>query len=344
MSLASYQLSLKDALLLPFYSSYASRHFSEGVDDKSRSWVHYTLGTLESIPIVCAIVSLAEYIFIEIVSFFCAKDPVIDPTSFKMWKSSQNNCDGFASVLLASELARIINENSEEIYVDKDQLAKQAMLMGGTCTSMSMSFVEQVLAIFDIDAQDFEYRLYEHRYTYMESSPEFRYYQACFNAIRPKSGTKAPDLRERKIQRISECYNLTVEKTTRTFRVAAYDASKGFEIDRIIEYQKHLHARLADLGDLEDGVYFIRARLNSNEDFIDTDGHSLVYIKKEGRSFFYDPNYGLYRATGSDRDTLAYFLSISNCEWPCSQIQLFKIKSTEVSVDSLSDSSEESCA
>lgn len=204
-----------------------------------------------------------------------------------VFQGNQAGCDGPVSISRAtSMLAKLHALRPRCIQFNPIKIVSS--LKGGTCSAMSLEFLDTYFKAKRISIEKYNHRfdklldlMIKVGQNFSSSSEEMRNRQAAFNAIEidlEHPLLEITDYSKNKVQSLANYHSLITDYS-----------SLEIDIDQFDSESRLSH----ELATLPEGAFFVRILKPANNEKLEEHGHSLVYIKENGLSLFYDPNYGL---------------------------------------------------
>ncbi len=206
----------------------------------------------------------------------------------KIKHGNQAQNAGEIRVQLAQKYCEKLNEYSEETHVVFSPSRLQNPISGGTCSAMAFDFADKYLdkrptmtpdEIFDEIAPRFE-----------NSSLLFRTRQAVFNTLRKDDRYPPADFMRDKVGSMLRAYGRSITDSSEMFymkdTLTLNSSSK--EIKQAMKKIEQF------LNEHSEGVFVIRCVVLEDNDKGELFGHSTTLIREKDKSYFYDPNEGIY--------------------------------------------------
>lgn len=301
--LNNYRLSNSEILQSVFVSEYGCRHWAQAKIEGQNKWGHRLIALLEFCPVLGWLATLVEACFVHcVLSPQVDEEPILEsiqvlsphvdeepiPKPIQLFNSNQNFCNGSINKKEAREKIETLNKNpAEEIEFDPKEIeADNFELEGGTCTAMSLEFLNKYFQIkkamreeqLPLTHENLKERIIQLKAEFATSSPKFRTRQAAYNAIRVKDCKRQLDYSLNKMQSIANDYS--------------------FQLHPVSEEISALKEESAKTG--EEGAFLIRILRPDQNKKLEMYGHSMVYINEHGICVFYDCNCGAFDLGKSD--------------------------------------------
>lgn len=196
-----------------------------------------------------------------------------------LFNGSQLECAGTVSEIEAKAIVQELNDNYPACIRFNPSLVTNH-LIGGTCTAMSFQFLDDYFKIKKScpDGADFQTHLFQklkdvvHKFT--SSSQEMRNRQAAFNTIEVVKSQECEDYKKHKMQALANNHALTIDWASNAINILDENESAS------------------ELSSLPEGAFLLRILKLADNEKLEENGHSLVFIKENGFHLFYDPNFG----------------------------------------------------
>lgn len=199
----------------------------------------------------------------------------------QVFKGSQAGCDGDVTVRKCNEIFhKIVSKQPKTISFNEGKIAEE--VKGGTCSAMAFDFAERYLEIREnpeLNSQGNNTllnRVSKLGEDFKKSSLERRTEQAAFNTIEVKKGVKQADYSRDKMQAILNYHDLKMDYSSK--EISPNDLNNN-KLEN-------------ELNSLPNGTYILRVIDPSNNEKLETQGHSAVFIKENNLGIYYDPNHG----------------------------------------------------
>ena len=291
--LNNYNLSFGEVIQSLFVSEYGLRHLEQAKIQTECEWGHRIIAVIELCPLLGFIVSIIEALIASILQSDNSDSPFqftpsdqTSPIKNRVWlvKGSQSECCGSVSIAKVESIrSKLEIHHTAGIQFNQKKVVDN--VVGGTCTAMSLEFLDSYLKAEKIskeNANEQSDMLLKHLINIGQklssSSEEMRNRQAAYNTIEVTTENNAIDYSKNKIQSLANFHSLEIN----------YSSS---EID--IEKLNNENELSKEIDVLQEGAFLIRILKPANNEKLEEEGHSLVYIKEHGLGFFYDPNFGV---------------------------------------------------
>ena len=303
--LDNYKLSNCEMSQSLFVSEYGLRHWAHSKKQTPYKWGHRIIATIELCPLIGLIATIIERLVAS-----CIRPNNIEPLSHVkpsprtsltkkrewLFKGSQFKCDGHVSVAkVNSILVKLDNHRSTGIQFNQKKVVPS--LQGGTCTAMSLEFLDSYFKAKKISIENSDTQsemLVDHLiklgHNFSSSSQEMRDRQAAYNTIEVLNGSKI-DYSRNKVQSLANYHSLVID----------YSSSE-IDVDKL----DNESAISEEVDALPEGAFLIRIIKPANNEKLEEFGHSLVYIKERGLGLFYDPNYGVRNLSPSEHSKVLF--------------------------------------
>lgn len=267
------------------FSEYANRHYEVASKNGDFAWFHWTMATIENIPVLGLLVSL-----IEVIAAYFFKNVALHSTTqtsctsltgnFQpckwFWHGSQEGCSRDVSSRIVEKLRKKLPRPSH-IVLNKEKV--RGSLKGGACSAMALDFLGRWFTYGK--EKSFSKRIEKLQPYYQGASTNVCLAQAVFNTVevsqRVIDGVVQTDSGLDKIQTLAGYYFLNVIASTEAIDMQLASAFQNFS-----QLEKAL----------PEGEYLIRMIQPADNEKLEVHGHSMVYIRRGGLSALYDPNYG----------------------------------------------------
>ncbi len=307
--LNNYNLSKWEVLQSLFVSEYGLRHLAHSKTQSQYKWGHRIIAAIELCPVIGLIASIIEGLIAR-----CIRSNNIEAPSHpkspsqtslirnRQWlfKGAQTGCTG--AVLIAkveSIRAKLDIERSIGIQFNQEKIID--FLEGGTCTAMSLEFLDSYFNAKKINIKkpgDRSGMLLDHlvklNQKFSSSSEEMRNRQAAYNTIEVQLDSSLGDpvdYSKNKIQSLANYHSFVIDYSS-----SEIDINK---LDHEAELSKEVEA-------LPEGAFLVRILKPADNEKLEEHGHSLVYIKEHGLGLFYDPNYGARNLSSSEHPKILF--------------------------------------
>lgn len=290
--LNNYRLTNKEILESFVVSKYGRRHLKRANREPQHKWGHRIIALIEFMPFLGPIASLLEFMFhscLHKTSNFTdhssepdenfAYPSINQATVKRLTHTTQAGCNGLVDISAAKTIVASLNQKrSAGVIFEKTRL--EHVVLGGTCTVMTLDLIHRFMkecknCKSDLDQENLLIRL-NNTYT-QKSSARFRTKQMALNTIARKPDEPCDDFKMAKVNSLLKLKNLEVRSL-----VVEGDLKKD---------SKSLTEQIQKLAN---GVFFIRSLKHENNHKEEDSGHSLALFNFSNRSYFYDPNYGIY--------------------------------------------------
>lgn len=227
-----------------------------------------------------------------------------------LFRGTQAGCQGSVTIekveairaRLEAEAAFGITFNSSKV---KDTVE------GGACSAMSLDFIDSYFKTKSICKEEPNYRssllLEKIRLNgtlFAKSSQQMKDLQAAFNTIEVLPSETPIDYSKNKVQSLANYYFLEINHSSKEIDTSTISNTQDIA---------------KEVDELPKGVFLIRIIKPEDNDKLETQGHSMVFIKEEGVCLFYDPNFGVRDLSSDDDPSKALFNNFKLC------LQTFKI-------------------
>ena len=276
--LSSYHLSQCEFFRSLAVSEYGKRHWAAAKAHPEKKWGHRLIAVLEFCPIIGQLSSFLECICVKVGS-------KLQPPK-RIAFSTQEGCNGPVEQESARRVVALLQRRSERgVHFNQENLVSN--LKGGACSVMALDFIRDYLrkkAIRRIDDQSSLKEVLEcvrkvaNKHIF-GCSEDQRDIQAAFNTIEKDPEESSDDFKRAKIQSLANYYDLKVLSATEAVDL------RGGHPDRKI-------ARLVDK--MPSGAYLLRVLFSEDNQKGEKCGHSIVFIKHEKASFYFEPNFGTF--------------------------------------------------
>ncbi len=303
--LANYNLSKYELLQSVFISEYGLRHWAHSKKQTPYKWGHKMIAVIELCPLIGLIATIIEGLIASCIAHKEFESPSRISLTKQQWlfKGNQAGCNGPVVVSNAEKVfAKLNTQPSRGIKFNQSKIL--SFINGGTCTAMSLDFLESYfrgknISIREADAQSNRLVNYlmEIGSNFASSSQEMRDRQAAYNTIEVELSGDDIDYSKNKVQSLANYH---------AFDIA--DCSQEIDVDQLEDESAISH----ELALLPDGAFFIRILQPANNEKLEECGHSLAYIKEQGLGVFYDPNYGARHLLPSEHAKII-FEGFKNC-------------------------------
>ncbi len=279
--LKNYQLSGCELFQSLFVSEYGLRHLAQTKKDESRKWGHRLIAAIELCPVIGLVATLIEAIVAKCIRSVLSKENPLP----KEWvfQGTQSDCEG-AVVIAKVESIRAKLEASHPLGISFNPQKIKPYLMGGTCSAMSMEFLNSYFKERQVCVQQSDQRsemlvnrIRQMGQQFASSSYKMRTLQAAYNTIEVIQPDSAVDHTKNKVQSLANYYSFAIDY-----------ASPEIHIDKLRDENDLSQTVQA----LPEGAFFVRIIEYENNKKLEKSGHSLVYIKENGLGVFYEPNQG----------------------------------------------------
>jgi hypothetical protein len=310
--LNDYSLSTGEVLQSLFVSEYGLRHWALSKAQTECKWGHRIIAVIELCPLIGLVATIIEGLVAN-----CFRPSHSSKSREWLFEGTQYECNGFVSVeKVETILAKLATQCSNGIQFNFKKVASS--VAGGTCTAMSLEFLDlyfkaKKITLEKPDAQS--NRLVDHLinlgHKFSKSSQEMKDRQAAFNTIEVFDSCDV-DYSENKVQSLANYHSLKID----------YSSSE-------IEVKNLVQESLAEeVEKLPEGAFLIRILKPANNEKLEEQGHSLVYIKEHGLGLFYDPNHGLRNLAPSEHSKIL-FKEFKSClrEFEISKARFYRLQS-----------------
>lgn len=302
--LSNYNLSTCEVLQSLFISEYGLRHLTQAKTENRHKWGHRIVATIELCPAIGLIVTLIEALVVHcmrsnnIESPPCPTRPTLplqtpSITNRKwLFEGTQAGCEGQVSIAKVESIcARLDAHRSLGIHFNQEKVID--FVEGGTCTAMSLEFLDSYFKIRKTCTKKPNYRsdmlvdyIVQLGQKFSSSSEEMRNRQAAYNTIEVDDALDDTiDYSKNKVQSLANYHSLLIDYSSSEIDIDTLSSES--------ELSKEVNA-------LPEGAFFIRILKPANNEKLEEHGHSLIYIKERGLNFFYDPNFGVRNLSSSD--------------------------------------------
>jgi hypothetical protein len=279
--LQDYSLSCLELLQSVVVSDYGLRHLREAELHPERKWGHRLIACIEFIPILGQIAMFVEGIAFQIL--FGQDSLNQSPQIELLFNGTQEQAIGPINPMRALRFVEYLNRWRENGIVF-NQSGITPSTDGGTCTSMSLDFVEEFFKLRKVHVMAGHYSndLFLNSIRnlggrFAKSSEEMRTRQAAFNTIEIVPHSSGVDISKNKVQSLANLHNFKVDHASKEIQVGSAN------------YEKTLKEEVAKL---PEGLYLLRTIKPFNNVRDELHGHSMIYVKSQKEGFFYDPNQG----------------------------------------------------
>lgn len=337
--LDNYNLSKFEILQSLLVSEYGLRHWTKSTKKTECAWGHRIIAVIELCPLIGLIATIIERLAVSCIRSNNNKIPsnkteqphsptISSQTSSiknRKWffKGNQARCNGPVAIDKVKSICVKLNTNPPTgIQFNQEKVGDS--VEGGTCTAMSLEFLDSYLKAKKLSVQTSDNRsamfidkIVELGQKFSSSSEEMRNRQAAYNTIEvqlDKSLVNKADYSKNKMQAIANYHSLTIDHASP-------------EIDTKELNDKSELAKEVDA--LPEGAFLVRIIKPANNEKLEEHGHSVVYIKENGLGIFYDPNYGARNVSPSKHSEIlfegfkSYFQSFE-----INKARFYRLKST----------------
>lgn len=221
---------------------------------------------------------------------------LFSPSETEINKGSQTDHSGPADARKVKDLIKRLNAFSTPgVRFNPNREDKD--LVGGTCTAMSLNFLEQFFENRKFTRLEGEetaalraiQKIAKDNHI-AKSSEKFRIIQAAFNQIERDPGTVAEDFNKAKIEAMAKNYGIDVTSVGEAVKLRRENALG--KIQNIVT-------------NLEEGEPYLIRQLEPDESSKkEKKGHSMVCVKEGDDLYFYDPNQGTKKIAFGDGSIL----------------------------------------
>lgn len=231
----------------------------------------------------------------------------------KIKEGSQEGQVGGVDVGLVEDYCDALNDHSEKTHIVFSPERLENPVTGGTCSAMAFEFADDYLRrkgsmtaeeIFD-----------EIGSKYDSSSEKFRIHQAVFNTLHREDQYPRGDFMRNKIEAMLRFYDRYVIDSSEIVHIENPSAA---DIERAQEKIGLF------LNDYTEGVFVIRCIMFADNDKGESHGHSTILIRENGKTYFYDPNEGVYELP-NDPEALIAILKPMMEKWHIPYGRIYKI-------------------
>lgn len=200
-----------------------------------------------------------------------------------LFQGTQEWCDGSVSIAKVEAIRERLEKTSAQgIAFNKNKVLDA--VDGGTCTAMSLEFVDRFLKVKKGYLASSNYGpgiltafMEKIGKQFATSSERMRTRQAAYNTIEVTQSDPKIDVSQSKIQSLAKYHGLEVKYS-----------SKEMDVPGMSEMELE-----SEMQNLPEGAYLVRMIRPADKEKLEESGHSLIYIKEKDVSLFYDPNKGL---------------------------------------------------
>jgi hypothetical protein len=166
-------------------------------------------------------------------------------------------------------------------------------LEGGACTAMSLEFAREYLRIRKecVQSRSILRRLSELGASFFRNGEELRNQQMAFNTIEVV-GSEGDHSRN-KIQALVNLHGFTIVRASQEADTRRMQSES--DVEKMTQ-------------GLPEGTYLVRILKPANNEKLEKEGHSMVYVKEKEFGLFYDPNQGA-RELSADEHARVLFQS-----------------------------------
>lgn len=211
----------------------------------------------------------------------------------KIKEGTQEENRGEIDVSLAQDYCDALNDLSEKTHVAFSADRLQNPLTGGTCSAMAFEFINDYLT--NRLSSNPEKIIHEMGDKYQRSSEKFRTHQAVFNTLHRDAQYPSDDFMRDKIGAMLRFYDRTITDASERFYIE-------FGTKNEIEQAKETIASFLD--NYPEGIFVVRSILFGTNDKGEEYGHSTVLIREPDKTFFYDPNQGIFELSNESQDVV----------------------------------------
>lgn len=323
--LDNYSLSKCELLQSLFVSEYGLRHWAHSEKQTPYKWEHRIIAVIELCPLIGLVATLIEMLVVSCI-FHSNPEPL---SPFKLssetslirkqrflFKGNQVGCDGQVSIAKVESI-RAKLEAHRSIGIGFNQAKIVSSLKGGTCTAMSLEFLDLYFQTKKINLQQPDAQsemlvnhLMQLGAKFSSSSQEMRDRQAAYNTIEVESTDSTIDYSRNKVQSLANYHSLMIDYSSSEVDIHKLDDAISQEIDALPE-----------------GAFFIRILKPANNEKLEEDGHSLAYIKEHGLGLFYDPNFGIVNLTPGEHSKILFAgFKICFCLFQVSKARFYRLQ------------------
>lgn len=234
-------------------------------------------------------------------------------------RGSQEGCRGEVSKEETKKfLPRLQRNPSPGISFDATSVDHSSGIIG-TCTAMSIKFAVNYFrlrneAFESTGSEQFQEKLRSLKSKFETSSKKMRSKQLAYSSIKVTSR----------------------EIDTSKSKIESCVRSHGFEID-YCSNEMDINEKTSweeNLNKLDYGVYFIRMiQPKTDNDKLESFGHSMIYINEKNAAYFYDNNVGLEKMPEMQKEKHLYnrLLTVHQ-KWNIPSMRLYRLFQTPVTI------------
>lgn len=282
--LDNYTLSKCEIMQSLFVSEFGLRHWDCSKKQTSCKWGHRIISVIELCPVIGLIATIIEGLVARYININEPLSHTNLPMNYDfLFRGNQVGCNGSVEIGKAGSIVeRLQAFNPFGILFNSRKITSE--LLGGTCSAMSLEFIDLYFSQRKDCCGRLEMlrdRLAELGKNFSTSSEEMRNRQAAYNTIEVRPECRQNSGMDHSLNKVQALANYHLLKINRCL--------PEIDVDKL-EKEGKFSEELKKLGD---GVFFIRILKPADNEKLEEDGHSLVYVRERGLGFFYDPNYGL---------------------------------------------------
>lgn len=201
----------------------------------------------------------------------------------KIHPGSQDQCNGPVDFSLAQDYCEALDDLKEftRISFSKERLVE--FLTGGTCSAMSFQFADDYLR--RKLHEPIEKIIEDLGFKYHISSAVFRTHQAVFNTLHRDTAHPSTDFLYDKVASMLRFYDRSISDSSDLFLIESGLPEEGAVAkEKITSF----------LSQFSEGVFVIRCIHPENNDKGEAYGHTTLLIQTKQKSYFYDPDEGIF--------------------------------------------------
>jgi hypothetical protein len=307
-------LSLAQIAQSAFLSEYGLHHAKLSRTDEKYWLGHLIIASIEFIPIIGQIVTIAEIAFNILHNSYKFFQKIHFKVNSIVFEGSQEDCNGVFEAEKVQNIVKTLN-NLSPTGIKFGEHVKSNFLLGGTCSAMAFDFLatyRETKHLKENEGLDFIALIKNLDKKYVRSGNEFRNTQAALNTIQIPEEIRQnnpTDHANNKIQAMLAFYGFGIIATTHEFNL---NENVDIEFKQTIEL-------------LPKGKYVIRLIEKNNNVKLETRGHTFIYLKKN-LGILYDANLGAKNLESNlHADKILHWLQINKQEYHISHARFYRL-------------------
>ncbi|NGX38591.1 MAG: hypothetical protein K1000chlam2_01765 [Chlamydiae bacterium] len=239
----------------------------------------------------------------------------------KLVKGTQGLCNGDTQKKRVQEIFNQL-EKDQPIGIKYNKSGIKGSVKDGNCSSMSLDFAHEYLKMkreheitehIPLKSLVDRIKIFAERYNFPQWErnalvQEFMNRQEAFNCIEVDRSQKGVDFSLAKVQSIANVHFFKISHSSSEF---TYNDDNPKNTKNILAQE---------ISNLPTGVHLLRSIISSDNNKLEERGHTMIFIKEEQGTFFYDPNFGVDLIKG---DVIAEIFDVLKQNY-----RLFKVRQT----------------